>query len=318
MLDEVRDQPEGVRFLRRVVEGHLTSPLLLVGDEGVGRRFSVTQAVLEMFCTGTHCSGCGCVDCVQVGQGIHPDLTVLAPEGDREIGVDAVRDLIETATVFPMVAPYRILVVDGADRLTMAAANALLKTLEEPPPSARFFLLAESLGRVIPTIRSRCGVVSYHALSEAMVLSVLGQFEDDPAKALVYARLGEGSIGRATRYWGSGRLMLRDKTFSLIRLALERDVASLFSAVDAMDKELVQVLVFLRYLTHDLLMVTTDPTRVLNTDLVEDLVQMQARRPPSVWHQLNTVVGQLREQTRSTRLALAFHIKTRLVETLAV
>ena len=296
----------------------MSSPLLLVGEEGVGRRFSVHQAVLEMFCTGGRTSGCECVDCTQVAQGIHPNLTLLAPDGGRDIGVDAIREIVEAASVCPMGAPYRVFVIDGADRLTAAAANALLKTLEEPPASTRFFLLAETLSRVIPTIRSRCGVVSYRPLSEALVLSVLGQFEDDPAKALVYTRLGEGSVGRATRYWGSGRLALRDKTFSLIRLAMERDLAGLFSAVDALDKELPQALLFMRCLTHDLVMVHIDTARVINTDLMDTLLQMATSRQSVVWHRLGAGVRRLQGLSQSTRVLLPFHVKTCLVEAFSV
>jgi DNA polymerase-3 subunit delta' len=318
MLKDVREQDEGVRFLRRVVEQRLTSPLLLVGDEGVGRRYSVLQATKEMFCTGSRENNCDCLDCVQVNQNMHPDLVTLVPEGDKDIGVDAIRSLIAMADVCPTTTTHRVVVIDGADRLTTAAANALLKTLEEPPLTTRFFLLAESAERVIPTIRSRCGLVSYHALSEAMVLSVLQQFEPDGAKALVFARLGEGSVGRAVRYWGSGRLVLRDKTFSLIRLALERDLAGLFSAIDSVEKELPQVLLFLSHLLHDMLMVQTDHTRLVNVDMSEEIAATSARVSASVWHAFMGNLHALRVQARATKLFLSFHVKTLFTQALSV
>lgn len=276
------------------------------------------QATKEMFCTGTHEDKCPCFHCVQLDQGIHPDFFMLSPDGDKEIGVDAIRALIPSATTCPTTAPFKILMIDGADRLTSAAANAILKTLEEPPHITRFFLLAESQARVIPTIRSRCGLVSYHALSEPMVLSVLQRFEPDHTKALVYARLSEGSVGRAVRYWGSGRLVLRDKTFSLIRLSLERDLAGLFSAIDSVEKELPQVLRFLSQLLHDLLLFSTDPTRIINLDLSDDIAQMSTRNTNAMWHQLGAAVRGLREQSRSTKLFLTFHVKALLAQSFVV
>ena len=310
MLSDVRGQDTGIHYLRRVVDGHLKSPLLLVGEEGVGKRFAVLQTTKEIYCDGTRKDGCQCGQCAQLDAGIHTDFYMLAPDGDKDIGVDAIRDLVSTAGVYPTTAPRKILVIDGADRLTNAAANALLKTLEEPPPTVRFFLLAESPARVIPTIRSRCGLVPFHALPEALILSVLQRFESDPTKALVFARLGDGSVGRAVRYWGSGRLTLRDKTFSLIRLALERDIAGLFSAVDSMEKELPQVLRFLSYILHDLLMIGVDPDRIINLDLREDIVQMSTRSGSEKWYQFSTAVRELREQSRMVKLLLTFQIKT--------
>lgn len=314
MLSDVREQKEGVRFLRRVVEQHLTSPLLLVGDEGVGRRFSVMQATKELFCTGTREDRCPCLDCTQLDKGVHPDYLLFAPDGDKDIGVEVIRSMLEEIGTQPTGAPYRIVVIDGVDRLTPAAANALLKTLEEPPRLTRFFLLAESQARVIPTIRSRCGLVSYHALSDSLVLSELQRFESDDTKALVYARLSEGSVGRAVRYWGSGRLTLRDTTLSLIRLALGRDVAGLFSAIDAVEKELPQVLRFLTPLLHDLLMVQIDPARIINQDLSDDLAKVGGQASAEVWQQLEAAVRALREQSRSTKLFLSFHVKTLFVQ----
>lgn len=317
MLSDVHEQQEGVRFLRRVVDQQLTSPLLLVGDAGVGRRFSVMQATKEMFCTGTREDRCPCLDCTQLDQGVHPDYLLIAPDGDKDIGIGAIRSMLEEVGTQPTVAAYRIVVIDGADRLTPAAANALLKTLEEPPRLTRFFLLAESQARVIPTIRSRCGLVSYHALSDSLVLSVLHRNDCDPTKALVYARLSEGSVGRAVHYYGSGRLALRDKTFSLIRLALDRDVAGLFSAIDAVEKELPQALRFLTPLLHDLLMVRIDPTRIINLDLSDDLAQVSGRASAAVWQQLEASFRALREQARTTKIVLGFHVKTLFVQALS-
>ena len=130
MLDEVQGQEDGVRHLRRVVAGQLVSPLLLVGEEGTGRRFATLQAIREMFCTGTRRPDCSCPDCIQVTAGAHPDLMIVEAT-DKDIGIDSIRDALERAGSFPAVAPVRVFLIDGADRMTVPAANALLKTLEE-------------------------------------------------------------------------------------------------------------------------------------------------------------------------------------------
>ena len=210
MLADVRHQTEAVRYLRRFVDGALTSPVLLVGASGVGRRFSVQQAVSEAFCMGERAPKCDCYSCLTIIQGTHPDFVTLTADS-KDIGVDAVRDLTAKARDYPSVASMRCFLIDGADRFTVPAANALLKTLEEPPAKSRFFLISETSEQVLPTIRSRCGQLRYNRLPEAFVLSVLLQYEHDDAKALVYSRMGEGSAGNAIQYWGAGRLSLRER-----------------------------------------------------------------------------------------------------------
>lgn len=315
MLSEVQGQDEGVALLRRVVSGHLVSPLLLVGEEGTGRRFAVLQAVQEMFCSGSKQPGCRCPDCSQLREGVHPDLLVVEA-GDKDIGIDAIRDALEAAGAFPSVAPVRVFLIDGADRMTIPAANALLKTLEEPPRTTRFFLLTDNERRVIPTIRSRCGRVPFRPLPESFLLSVLSQHCPDATKALVYCRIAEGSLGRAVRYWGSGRLSLRDKVFSLLLLGTRRDFPSLFSAVDALGKEVPLALRFLEHLLHDLAMIQHDPARAINQDIVDKLSAM--RLPEGTLGRLVDGLRDIRAAHRTTHIVLPFHVKTLFITAFGV
>ena len=307
MLDEVREQPNGVRFLRRVVEGKFTSPLLLLGDEGVGRRFSVLQATREMFCSESKVAGCQCASCYQLNEGIHPDLMVLFPE-NGEVKVAGIRDLVQATKSYPSMAPVKVFVIDGADRMNPASANALLKTLEEPPEFARIFLLAETASKVLPTILSRCGLVQYRGLSMAFITEVLSKSEDDEVKVAVLARMSEGSLGMAVQYMGSGRLALRDKVFNLLPLAIHGNIPGIFSSVDALEKELALALRFLEQLVHDVILVRVYPSHVIHTDLAENLTQVADKGSKVNWHKLLDDIRALRERIR-TRIFLPFHVK---------
>ena len=311
MLNLVREQPEGVQYLRKVVEGRLTSPLLLVGDEGVGRRFSVLQAVKESFSAGDPKSPY----CVQVDQGVHVDFTVIAPEDGKEIGVDAIRETVRKACDFPMVSPKRFVLVDGADRMTPAAANALLKTLEEPPKLTQFFLIAESAESVLPTIRSRCGKVRYKRLSEAFIVESLKDFVPEHDKALVYARLSEGSLGRAFHYFGSNRLELRDRAFGLLKVGLGGDLSSLFLAVDALKDDLKLGIHFLEHVLYDLAMLSQDPSRIANLDLVGELRGVGAHMGSARIRSLHQGLRVLQSRAQTTKINTAFHLKACLATT---
>jgi hypothetical protein len=205
-------------------------------------------------------------------------------------------------------APVRAFLIDGADKMNYASSNALLKTLEEPPRTALFFLLAESEGKVIPTIKSRCGLVQYRTLSEPFIVSVLQRTDDDCTKPLIIARMSEGSVGRAVQYMGAGRLGFRDKVFGLVRLTLEKNVPGLFSSIDAIEKELPLALRFLEQLVHDIIMVKDFPSRVIHDDLAEELGRVRGKRPDEVWHKLLGSVRTLRDRIRS-RVHLPFQVK---------
>ncbi len=308
MLEEVLEQEEGVRFLRRVVDRKFSSPLLLIGDEGTGRRFSVIQAVKELFCEGERQRGCRCFSCTQIDQGSHPDLTLIGPD-NGEVKVGPIRDLVSASHGYPSVAPVKVFLVDGADKMNAASANAILKTLEEPPRTALFFLLAESAGKVIPTIKSRCGIVRFNPLSEPFIVSVLQRSDADCTKPLIIARMSEGSVGRAVQYMGAGRLAFRDKVFGFLRLALEKNVPGLFTSIDAVEKELPLVLRFLEQLVHDVIMVQAFPARVIHSDLAEELRRMRAQSANEErWHRLLKDVRELREKIRA-RVHVPFHLK---------
>jgi len=305
MLSAVQGQSEGVRFLRRVIEGHVTTPLLLVGADGTGRRFSVIEAAKEAFSKGDPES----IHCVQIAKGMHPDLVVVQPEDDKDIGVEAMRAVVEQAGSFPSMVSARYVIIDGADAMTTAAANVLLKTLEEPPPTSRFFLLAETASAVLPTIRSRCGVVRYRPLPEKFILDYLREHTDDDAKALVCCRLAEGSVGRAYQYLASGRLSLRNKVLSLLKVGLSQDVSSLFSSIDEIESDLDRGLRFLDHLLRDLLMLPHDPSHITNVDIVDQLDALRVQIGEVRLSALLRESRQVRERTRS-KIILPFHVKT--------
>jgi len=182
--------------------------------------------------------------------------------------------------------------------------------LEEPPSTVRFYLLAESAKAIIPTIRSRCGMVLYRRLSEPFVISVLQRFEPDPGKALVYARIAEGSVGRAVQFWGSGRLSLRDRVLSLVKHGLNKDIASLFSTVDQIGTSLPLGLRFLEQLLLDLRIVRTDPSSIINIDIATELGQMAGSFRVEMWYELVSGLKLVRARYQTSHIVLPFHVKS--------
>jgi len=234
---------------------------------------------------------------------------MISTPDDKDIGVGFVRDLIRDTNTYPTLARRKVFFVDGCDRFTVAAANAFLKTLEEPPPTVRLFLSARSSRRTLPTIRSRCAVVGYHRLPADFIASRLEQIEPDAQKALVYARLADGSLGRAINFKAQQKLMLRDKMVQILTAAVDGDLARTFIAIDDLGTDLPLGLTFLVTVVHDLLLLPHDPTGIVNLDAANALDKARSGFKPGAitlfWERLKVVLDR---QDRA-RVNLSFQLK---------
>jgi len=177
--------------------GGMAHAWLLTGPPGSGRSVAARAFAAALLCPD---QGCGsCPSCRQVRAGSHPDLMLVRPEG-LSYGVKQTRDLVLHAATAPAAGRWHVVLFEDADRATEAAANALLKAIEEPAPRTVWLLCAPSAEDLPPTIRSRCRQVVLRTPSSAEVADVLVRRDGvDPQRALAAARAAQGHIGRAHR-----------------------------------------------------------------------------------------------------------------------
>ncbi|ETK35265.1 DNA polymerase III subunit delta' [Microbispora sp. ATCC PTA-5024] len=175
----------------------MTHAWLFTGPPGSGRSTAARAFAAALLCPD---QGCGhCDACHQVEVGSHPDVTWVRPEG-LSYSVRQTRELVLKAAGAPTLGRWRIVLFEDADRVTEAAANALLKAIEEPPPRTVWLLCAPSPDDMIITIRSRCRVVTLSTPATESVAHVLMTRDDVPHDtALFAARAAQGHIGRARR-----------------------------------------------------------------------------------------------------------------------
>ena len=181
--------------------GAMTHAWLFTGPPGSGRSVAARAFAASLLCgdaiDGEACGDCPC--CHQVLAGTHADLMLVRPEG-LSYGVKQTRELVLRAAGKPTGGRWQIVLFEDADRCTEQAANALLKAIEEPAPRTVWLLCAPSAEDLVPTIRSRCRVVTLTVPSSAEVAQVLTERDGiDPAQALAAARAAQGHVGRARR-----------------------------------------------------------------------------------------------------------------------
>ncbi|MEE8715585.1 MAG: DNA polymerase III subunit delta' [Coriobacteriales bacterium] len=154
-----------------VAQGRVSHAYLFVGPPGSGKldaAYALAQAVV---CPD---GGCGaCDDCERVARRTHPDVHLLSPQSAQGYLIDQVRELIDDLSFAPIRAHRKVYIVDEADALGASCANALLKSLEEPPADVVFALLATSRDAVLPTIVSRCQVVPLRSVSSEQAVTSL-------------------------------------------------------------------------------------------------------------------------------------------------
>ena len=188
-FEAVSEQHEAKRLLSAALSEGPAHAYLLHGPPGVGKRDLALLFAAELL-----------EDHARVARRSHPDLYVLEPLGDQ-IRIDDVRELRRDLHMRPFEASRRVYLVFGADTMNEDAADALLKDLEEPPPYAVLVLVADDLGPLPETIRSRCQLVGFRRLSERAVRAAIHarapELPDEEVTTL--ARVAGGRLDRAAR-----------------------------------------------------------------------------------------------------------------------
>jgi DNA polymerase III subunit delta' len=184
-----------------VRQNRLGHAYLFLGPPGIGKRLFAGELARTLLCEdrGADFAACDhCAACLLMDAGTHPDFfSACRPEGKNEFPIEIIRTLCKDFSLKPARGHGKFAVIDDADDLNEDAANCFLKTLEEPPPRSVIFLIGTSRDHQLPTILSRCQVIRFAPLPEAVVGDLLSK-QEVPAELLPrLTRLAEGSPGQA-------------------------------------------------------------------------------------------------------------------------
>lgn len=216
------------QFIRAFKGGHMHHAYLFAGNAGVGKSHFAMELARSILCTESDMfQPCECVSCQQVRGKLHPDLFLLE---DKNLKIDNIRELVENSGYSSYSGGWKVYIVMDAHRLQKEAANAFLKTLEEPSQNTLIILVTSQPEKMLATIRSRCVRMEFSRLTDDEVRSILKELHPDEEYSDELIQAAAGSVHHAlTLNAGSQNIF--------VELVEKGDATALWRTVMAADKE---------------------------------------------------------------------------------
>ncbi len=223
-----------------ITSNKVSHAYILHGEEGMGKKLLASVFAKTLQCEEKGIIPCNhCKSCMQADSSNHPDIIRVTHE-KLSIGVDDIRIQVNADIhVKPYNSPYKIYIIDDADKLTEQAQNALLKTIEEPPEYAVILLLTSNIGVLLPTILSRCVLLNLKPVDKQAIREFLmTNYQLPDYKAKVASAFSGGNVGKAIKYASS-------EDFD----QMKGNILHILKYID--DMELYEVISGLKFLTAD-------------------------------------------------------------------
>ncbi|MBO8164853.1 MAG: DNA polymerase III subunit delta' [Brevibacillus sp.] len=291
---EITEQPRVTKLLAASLKNdRLAHAYLFTGPRGTGKKRIALHLAKALFCREYPCDACGrCVNCQRIAAGNHPDVYVIAPDG-ASIKIDQIRTLQKEMAMRSMESVHKVYVIEHVDKMTVQAANSLLKFLEEPPKGVVAVLLTENSHALLPTILSRCQIIPFSPLP-AEVLAARLTDEGIPAGLAHLACQITTHLDEAREMSQSDWFaQLRNEVIQLVQDLKQRgsyalySIQELFNKNERLKEELPLFLDMLILWLRDVLHVQAGRRAQLTYRDQQDLLERQAY----VWTQAELIQG---------------------------
>jgi DNA polymerase-3 subunit delta' len=291
------------------------SAYLFYGEAGIGKWALALELAKAINCEDDENKPCDkCTSCKKIDKLIHPDVKMIFPvpsvktpeeierfkkekiqepytivkfEKNVNIPVDQIREMQKELYLKPFEGKKKVVIINEAENMHPASANSLLKTLEEPPLDSHLILTTTDINRLLPTVVSRCQQIRFSKIHSSLIEKRLierHQIPDD--KALFYAKLSNGSLGKALDYVQGEKENIRNDAIFLVKTAIEGQTLDLIQKVEKLlnqwDKNsILEMFEFLISLFRDIYLTLetfkTDKEELLNYDMASEVVKLSER-----------------------------------------
>lgn len=303
---------------------------LFHGEDGIGKKMAALLFAQAITCEHPRedADPCGaCRACSQIAARTHPDFVLIEPDrelANPQIKIEQIRELEQQIVYRPLISPRKIYLVDEADRMTLGAANALLKTLEEPAAQSLFLLVSGRPAALPATVRSRCQAIRFVPPARIQVeAALIARRNLPPDDAHFLSMIAQGRIGLAFRTDVAHMRKQQEDFAALTSAKALRSISTLLTMAETLHKSDrgPEALEWIARYVRDLLLVRlgADPDHLLNRDRLADL-QRDAReaRPDLLLDVLDAIQAAERGASRNLNLHMALeqvllHLRDALV-----
>ena len=235
-FQKVVGHQEIITHLQNAISMNKVSHAYLFGGEsGSGKKMMASLFAMTLQCEKHGVEPCmECPSCKKAQSQNHPDIIYVKHEKPNTISIDEIREqLINDVMIKPYSSPYKIYIIDEAQKLTLQAQNALLKTIEEPPAYAVFLLLTENAEMLLPTINSRCVMLKLRNIKDTLIRKYLMENLEIPDyKADMCTAFAQGNVGRAIMLANSEHFNeIREEAVQLLKHIHDMELSEIVAAV---------------------------------------------------------------------------------------
>ena len=290
-MDNILGQNRPKQILEKALRsGRIPNSYLFYGQESVGKKFTAIEVCKALNCeTLSPVDSCDkCSPCLKIEKGIHPDLFILEPKKSsptaREaiLNINEVRELQKKLAYLPYEGNTKVAIINNAERMTPAAANSFLKTLEEPPTKTLIILIASNPHQLLPTVVSRCQGIRFYPLPNEAIKKIICRHletetgESQPEEIELRSRRSMGQVAHALEEDLLKTSQDREELIRLISIVSFKRMDQVFLWTKAKAKQAERIQLILDELTRilrDTALIKIDPEArgVINKDLTEQL-----------------------------------------------
>ncbi len=251
-FNSIIGQEQMIEHFKSAIEMDKVSHAYIIqGDYDSGKKLMASVFAKALQCEQKGTEPCNhCTSCLQADTGNQPDIIYVSHEKPNSIGIHDVREQMNASIgIKPYSSDYKIYIVDEAEKMTAEAQNALLKTIEEPPAYAVIFLLTTNLGKLLPTILSRCVVLNIQPVKDELIKKHLLSLGVEERQAEFCTAFSMGNVGKAIRVATSEEFNeIKNDCVHMLKYAKDMQVYELIQAVKELTKYKLQIYDYLDFM----------------------------------------------------------------------